>query len=114
MLLLFPKLAAEEITTYSILAVNLHTYDEINIVKNDETGLFSLQVAKMCNPHVTQSAFVSQIGVFQTSAGCLNLFQSIVETLESGDQTFELPMPELPVSDQVDSSQNVRANLGYN
>lgn len=116
MLLLFPKPADEEVTAYSPLAVNLHTYDEISIVKNEDTDLFTLQLAKICNPHTNQPAYFCPIGVFRTSAGCLTLFQAIVEAVESGSRTFELPMPELPVSYQEDQ-EYARPNnpaRGYN
>ena len=118
MLLILPKPAAKEVKAYTPLAINLQSYDEISIFEDSEKGLFILQLTKMCNPHVVnQSTSYSTLGIFRSAAGCLNLFQNIVDAFDAGDRVFDLPMPELPVhqSDSDTDSQNPpNRPSGYN
>lgn len=50
MLLIFPRPPAEEVesTAYTSLAINFQAYDEISVVKNEITGMFELQLVKVC------------------------------------------------------------------
>lgn len=115
MLLILPR-PAEEVTTHNLLAVNLQTCDEMSIVKNEDTGLFVLQIAKVCNPHTNQPAFFYALGIFQSEAACLTLFQEIVDAVEGGQPTFQLPTPDSHVLDQKDQEYDrpINPGRGYN
>ena len=90
MLLLFPK--PEEFTAYHTLAVNLEHYDEIAINKDNETNMFSLAIVRQFDAHGSdQSTFFYILGTFESADDCAALFQQIVDALNAGAQTFELP-----------------------
>ena len=111
MLLILPKPA--EILEYHALAINLESYDEVSIIKNNETNLFSLNLAKQYDAHGSnQSAFYCTLGIFQTAEGCLSLFQDIVDALNAGQKTFELPLPSLPA--QPEDSDHRDQRTAYN
>ena len=110
MLLLLPK--PNEVIGYHPLAVNLQIYDEISISKDAETNLFRLDLAKLLDAHGSnQSVFHYTLGIFQSAEDCLQLFQEIVDALNSGSKTFELPPPELPRQTEVADPQDRRSGI---
>ena len=111
MLLIFPK--PEEITSYHSLAVNLKSYDEIIAFKNNDSNLFSLDLNKLHDGHRSnQSTSYYTLGIFQSSDACLKLFEEIVDALNAGQQTFKLPLFDLPTQPEPPDRQDRR--FGYN
>ena len=95
MLLILPK--SEKILGYHVLAVNLESYDEVSIAENSATNLFSLNLVKHYDAHGSnQSVSYYTLGTFQTAEHCLSLFQEIVNALNTGQKTFDLPPSSLP------------------
>ena len=47
-----------------------------------------------------------------TAEGCLSLFQDIVDALNAGQKTFELPLPSLPA--QPEDSDHRDQRTAYN
>ena len=110
MLLLFPK--PIEITGYHPLAINLENYDEVSIVKNNQTNLFSLDLGRQFDGHGSnQSVSYYSLGIFQSAEDCLQLFQEIVDALNSGSKTFALPPPELPAQPEAADPQDRRSGI---
>ena len=111
MLLLFPK--PEQVTAYHTLAVNLESYDEIFISKNNETNLFSLAIVRQFDAHGSnQSTFFYILGTFESVDDCIGLFQKIVDALNAGERTLELPPFDLPTQPETQGRQD--RHLGYN
>ena len=111
MFLILPK--PEEILEYCALAVNLESYDEVSIIKNNETNLFSLNLAKQYDAHGSnQSVSYYTLGIFQTAEKCLSLFKDIVDALNVGQKTFELP--PLSLSAQPEDSNHRDQRTAYN
>ena len=111
MLILLPK--PEEFTVYHTLAVNLQNYDEISISKNNETNTFSLAIVREFDAHGSnQSASFFILSTFESADDCADLFQQIVDALNAGAQTFELPPFDLPAQPEPPGRQDRRS--GYN
>lgn len=101
MLLIYPK--PEEVTGYHPLAMNLESYDEISIFKNTQTNLFHLDFGRQFDGHRSdQSVSYYTLGRFKSAAECLQLFQDIVDALNAGQKTFQLPpSPNLPTQPET-------------
>ena len=110
MLLIFPKL--EEITSYHSLAVNLGRFDEITVWKSDETNLVHLELNKKHDGHRSnQSISYYTLGIFQSSDACLKLFRELVDALNAGAQTFELPPFDLPAQPEPPDRKERRSGI---
>ena len=110
MLLILPKPA--EISGYHTLAVNLENYDEISISKNNETNLFTLAIIRQFDAHGSnQSTFFYVLGAFKSVENCLELFQRIIDALNAGKKTFELPDFSLPVESESASPKDQRSGF---
>lgn len=111
MLIILPKPA--KITEYHTLAINLENYDEISISKNNETNLFTLSIIRQFDAHNSNhSAFFYMLGTFKTANDCLELFQNIVNALNDGQKTFEIPQGPLPV--ETEPSDQPGRRSAYN
>ena len=110
MLIIFPK--PEQITGFCPLAVNLNIYDEIVIIKNNESNLFNLTLLKHVDAHGSnQSTFLYNLGIFQSESDCYTLFQNILEALNSDQKTFELPPSVLQAPPE--SADHAKKRPGY-
>ena len=95
MLLILPKPA--KILGYHSLAVNLESYDEIIVNKNNETNLFHLALMKQFDGYgSSHSSSFYILSISQQEEDCLELFQNIVNALNSNQKTFKLPASPLP------------------
>ena len=93
--------------------MNLKNYDEISIVKNNQTNLFNLELGRQFDGHGSnQSVSYYNLGIFQSAEDCLSLFQEIVDALNAGHKTFVLPpAPESPAQPEASGPQDRRSGI---
>ena len=109
MLLIYPKPVKD--LEFHTLAVNLKTIDEIVMFKVD-VNAFSLSIVKLFDAHNSnQSRWQYTLGTFESIADCLVLFENIVDALNAGQKTFELPHTALPADPEPADRQDRRSGI---
>lgn len=107
MLIIYPK--PEKDSEFHTLAVNLKTIDEIVMFKVD-VNAFSLSIVKLFDAHNSnQSRWQYTLGTFESIADCLVLFENIVDALNAGQKTFELPPLSLPLQPEDSDPRDQRS-----
>ena len=73
-----------------VLAVNFNAFDTVNIHKVDINEFRLIIIQQFDGYQTDQSQSHIPIGFFDSYEKCLDLFQELIEALQSGVQVFDL------------------------